>query len=155
MIINGWKIGGITQFNERFNELVTQVEALKKEDREGYKSHRATKLLKSILETIEDIAKNPFHEKFRLGKTLGTKYAHWRRAKNILPKRYRLFFRAHTPDRIVILGWINDETTLRKDGDKNDVYNVFKHMLDAGDVPNDIQALKKQAKDPLTPQKSE
>lgn len=153
MKINGWRIQQIKAFEQRYNELVSQVKDLSEKDPKGYKFHPATKLLKSIQETIKNIAQDPFDKKFRLGKALGAKYTHWRRAKNLLPSRYRLFFRAHTPDQIIILAWVNDDNTLRKEGDKKDVYSVFEHMLDAGIVPNDLQSLKEQAKDP--PQRSE
>jgi toxin YhaV len=83
-----------------------------------------------------------------MGKTLGGKYTHWRRAKRLLPNRYRLFFRVHSPDQVIIIAWLNDGTTLRKKGDKKDVYEVFKHMLKVGDIANDIQELKKQAQKP-------
>ena len=54
-------------------------------------------------------------------------FLHWFRVKKqgLLP-RYRLFFqfRSEAP-KTIIYAWLNDERTLRKAGDKNDVYAVF------------------------------
>ncbi|MBU4471389.1 MAG: type II toxin-antitoxin system YhaV family toxin [Desulfobacteraceae bacterium] len=148
MLKNNWKISWLPPFKDRFYGLVAHIKDLKEKDPIGYKTHPDTKLLKSIVNVIEDIADNPFHKKFNLGKTLGKKYTHWRRAKNSLPKRYRLFFRADTKLKIIILCWINDDNTLRKSGDKNDVYIVFKQMLIEETIPDDMDQLIKRAENP-------
>ncbi len=148
MKINNWNIFWIGPFKDRFNTLLSQVKDLSEKDPGGYKNHPDTKLLASIVRAIEDIAQNPFDEKFRLGNTLGKNYSHWRRAVKLLPKRYRLFFRAHTPNKTIILCWINDENTLRKKGSKNDVYAVFGRMLDNESIPDDIDELMEKAEDP-------
>lgn len=146
MIINNWDIRQLPPFEVRFKELTTQVKLIAQKEPERYKTHSLTKLLAAIVRTIKkDIPEDPFHKKFRQGNKLGKEYKHWRRAKNELPPRYRLFFRAHSNDKSVILGWVNDEFTLRKEGDKNDVYNVFRQMLANGTVPNDIHSLIKQS----------
>ena len=132
----------------RLATLKSQVEELARKNPSDYKRHPLSKLLASIAEARKDIYKNPLHRKFNLGKTLGEKYTHWRRAKELLPDRYRMFFRAHSPDRLIIICWINDTTTLRKHGSKTDVYRVFKRMLDSGLMPDDIKKLKEQAEDP-------
>jgi hypothetical protein len=41
----------------------------------------------------------------------------------------------------VIYAWLNDEDTLRKEGSRTDVYDVFKRMLERGDVPSTINEL--------------
>jgi toxin YhaV len=133
---------------KRLAALKRQVEELVRKDPDGYKKHPLAKLLASIAEARKDIYKNPLHKKFNLGKTLGGEYTHWKRAKDLLPDRYRMFFRAHSPDRLIIICWINDNTTLRKQGSKTDVYRVFKKMLDSGLMPDDIKELKKQSEDP-------
>lgn len=147
MRINNWTICWIPPFRDRFNALVAHVKTLSEKDPKGYKSHPDAKLLASIVKVINDIAQDPFHKKFKLGNTLSKKYAHWRRAVNLLPRRYRLFFRAHSSKKIIILCWINDENTLRKKGDKNDAYIAFKRMLDNRSIPNDINQLEKKAEE--------
>ncbi|MBF8898658.1 toxin YhaV, partial [Escherichia coli] len=36
--------------------------------------------------------------------------------------RYRLFFRYSEKEKVIILGWMNDENTLRTDESPNDFY---------------------------------
>lgn len=151
MKLNNWNILCLPPFKTRLSKLISEVQDLSIKDPTGYETHPDTKLLANIFDTIKDISENPFHAKFQLGKALGEKYKHWRRAKNLLPKRYRLFFRAHTPEKTIVLGWINDDTTLRKKGDKNDVYTVFRQMLDNESIPNDIDQLIEQAEKPPNP----
>jgi toxin YhaV len=77
-----------------------------------------------------------------LGSTLGKKHSHWRRVKkNNLPDRYRLFFQFRSDSKTIIYAWFNDESTLRKDGAKTDVYTVFESMLKNGNPPSDWEAL--------------
>jgi toxin YhaV len=77
---------------------------------------------------------NPADPLFRLGHTLGKSHGNWRRIKKGLPQRYRLFFMfASNPLPVVIYAWLNDEDTLRKEGSRTDVYEVFKRMLERGD----------------------
>jgi toxin YhaV len=48
---------------------------------------------------------------------------------------------ASNPLAVVIFAWLNDEDTLRKEGSRTDVYDVFKRMLERGDVPSTIDEL--------------
>ena len=85
---------------------------------------------------------NPADPVFRLGHTLGKQNGNWRRVKKGLPQRYRLFFMfATNPLQVVIYAWLNDEDTLRKEGSRTDVYEVFKRMLERGEVPSSIDEL--------------
>jgi len=65
---------------------------------------------------------------------MGADYRYWRRAKFF--ERYRLFFRYKEADRLIVLVWVNDGSTLRERGARNDVYNVFKKMLGSGTPPS-------------------
>jgi toxin YhaV len=51
------------------------------------------------------------------------------------------FMFASKPLAVVIYAWLNDEDTLRKEGSRTDVYEVFKRMLERGDVPSTIDEL--------------
>ena len=71
--------------------------------------------------------------------SLGSEHKHWRRAKFF--QQYRLFFRFHQDSRVIVLAWVNDETTKRAYGAKSDPYRVFRDMLIRGCPPNDWDTL--------------
>ena len=48
---------------------------------------------------------------------------------------------ASNPLQVIIYAWLNDKDTLRKEGSRNDVYEVFKRMLERGEVPSSIDEL--------------
>ncbi|MGC9196395.1 MAG: type II toxin-antitoxin system YhaV family toxin [Syntrophobacteraceae bacterium] len=74
---------------------------------------------------------------------LGAVHTDWRRVK--IGERYRLFFRFFNGPKEVFFLWINDESTLRKKGGRDDVYKVFAAQLDHGDFPADRDTLLKQS----------
>ena len=84
-------------------------------------------------------------EQFNQGNTLGKKFRHWKRAKKEMPPRYRVFFQFNSKNSSIILAWLNDEKSMRRDGHKNDVYNVFKKMLVNKTMPNTYDELIKNA----------
>jgi len=91
---------------------------------------------------------NPGHKDFRIGQLLGSGTGHWRRVKNGLPQRYRLFFqyRSDIP-KAIIYCWLNDQNTFRKEDSKSDVYVVFAQMISSGKLPNSYADLKRIARD--------
>jgi len=137
--LKGWKIRATDIFNKLYGDLVKSVFSLSKKHPEAYRVHPRTKLLASIQKAIkENVPSDPGHKNFRLGNTIGKKYSHWRRVKHQMPPRYRMFFRFHSnytqshdssPFKCIIFAWFNDETTLRKNGSKSDVYEVFRSLL--------------------------
>ncbi len=143
MIVNGWNLYYFKAFKAALDELEQAVVRLAAQDPTGYKRHPKTKLLASVYKAITELVpSNPDAPEFRLGKTLGSDYTHWRRVKKGMPDRYRLFFRfASTPVKVIVYVWFNDEDTLRKAGAKTDVYEVFKRMLARGVVPAGIRDL--------------
>lgn len=147
---NGWQIFYHRVFQAAIDELENFVTHLAQREPLAYKSHPKTKLLASIFKAIrEKVPANPAAPAFRLGKTLDSATqanAHWRRVKEGLPDRYRLFFRfASSPIKLIVYVWFNDEDTLRKAGAKTDVYETFKRMLAKGMVPQSIEELLQQA----------
>ncbi len=105
------------------------------------------KLLGHILDLIfEKIPANPGSSAFRLGHTLGSDYAHWSRAKTG-GGRFRLFFRYSSSNKLILLVWINDDTTLRSYGKRSDAYGVFSRMLAADNPPDNWEGLLKEAED--------
>ena len=141
--VNGWSLYYHRVFKASLDELEAVVTQLAAADPAGYKSHPKTKLLASVYRAITQLVPaNPDAPDFRLGKTMGSEYTHWRRVKKGMPDRYRLFFRfASTPVKVIVYVWFNDEDALRKAGAKTDVYEAFKRMLARGVVPTDIDAL--------------
>lgn len=87
------------------------------------------------------IPQNPFLPEYRQGNTLGEKYRHWFRAKFF--QQYRLFFRYREEGKILVLGWVNDESTKRAYDSKSNAYAVFSNMLQSGHPPDDWEELMK------------
>ena len=142
---NGWNLFQFKPFAQRLQALTQDVARLAQADPAGYKQHSSTKLLASVYQSMTaTVPANPADPVCRLGHTLGKGKGNgnWRRVKKGLPQRYRLFFMfASNPLAVVIYVWLNDEHTLRKEGSRTDVYEVFKRMLERGDVPSTIDEL--------------
>jgi len=149
---NGWQLFQHPLFKDQFDRLLAEVEKLAQTQPNSYTNHKSAKLLKRITDLIStEIPADPGHERFNQGTTLGHGYQHWKRAKFGKDRRYRLFFRYEQRKiggklrRVLIYAWVNDESTLRKAGDKNDPYNLFAKGLKAGKPPDSIEALLKES----------
>lgn len=145
-----WQLFYFKLFKAALDELEQFVSKLALQDPSSYKAHPKTRLLASVYKAITQLVPaNPDHPDFRLGKTMGSQYSNWRRVKNGMPERYRLFFRfASSQVKLVVYAWFNDEDTLRKTGSKTDVYEVFRRMLARGDVPTSIDDLLRDSSRP-------
>jgi len=143
----GWLLYAHPVFLERFELLTEQVEGLRKEKPSEFHHHPIVKLYRCVSRGIlEEVPTDPGAKQFVLGATLGPKNKHWRRIKNRLPPRYRLFFQFKTTvPRTVIYAWLNDEETLRAEGSKSDCYVVFEKMLSAGTIPTTWSELRAAA----------
>ena len=142
MLRNGWQLFAFKYFQDRLLQLEVEVTRIALSNPSRLARHPKAKLLKSVLlEIRDDVPSAPEDPKFRMGKTLVDDYKHWRRVKKGLPQRYRLFFRFMTDRSSIVYAWLNDESTLRKAGSRNDVYNVFKSMLEKGEVPDSFDEL--------------
>ena len=118
------------------HQIESLVAAVESEVAKGKRETANVKVLRGIYRyAFAEIPKNPGDPRFRLGNTLGPEYRHWFRAK-FGNGRFRLFYRFQSQARIIVLGWVNDETTLRTRGNKNDAYAVFRRMLEAGTPPD-------------------
>jgi toxin YhaV len=136
LVINGWTFLIAPHFALRWTNLVRAVIGLTATgtaatvgaDRVG---PEAT-MLRALIRVIRDhIARDPNDPAHRLKADLGA----WRRVKFL--GRFRLFFRfSSSPKPVVILTWLNDENTLRKEGASTDPYAVFSGMLRRGEVPD-------------------
>jgi toxin YhaV len=148
MTVNGWNLFYFRLFKQILDQLEAEVTVLAQKDPEGFIHHKKAKLLKAVVDNVKiEVPRQPDHPDFWLGGTLGKNYKDWRRVKRRLPPRYRLFFKFASSDKRIIYVWLNDESTLRKEGAKTDVYAVFKKMLHGGKVPNSFADLLKNSKE--------
>ncbi|MDF1632018.1 type II toxin-antitoxin system YhaV family toxin [Mycoplana sp. MJR14] len=138
--INGWTLYLHPLFASALRQMIEDVRRAKAADPVNYRNKRAAKLLAATRKmAFEDIPANPADPKFRQGDTLGERYKHWFRGKYL--QQYRLFFRYHETQRIIVLAWLNDETSKRAYGSRTDAYAVFAKMLKNGNPPDDWPGL--------------
>lgn len=143
MKVNNWDLYQYKLFTVQLNKLTAEVEKLAQSQPDTYKEHTRTKRLARIKKLmLEEIPSDPGHENWNQGNTLGSEYRRWKRAK-FGQNRFRLFFRYDSSRKVIIYAWVNDEKSLRKAGDKNDPYAIFKRGLQKGDPPDDLNALLK------------
>ncbi|MBB1384396.1 type II toxin-antitoxin system YhaV family toxin [Pseudoalteromonas sp. SG45-5] len=141
-----WEKYWHTVFENRYTEVLDQVEREAKKDPEHFYESAIYKLFECVTDCIENrIFIDPQAPAFILGNTLGKSNRDWRRAKKGMPNRYRLFFKFSSTNKAIVLAWFNDQSTLRKDGSKTDVYEVFKKMLLKGVIPSSIEELIEQS----------
>ncbi len=134
---NGWRLYQHPAFRGPFDELTAEVGRLRAAlAPEDFARHPKAKLLARILRLVlDEIPLDPGAAQYELGNTLGAAHRHWKRAKFL--ERFRLFFRYRSREKIIVYGWINDESTLRARGAKNDPYAVFERRLTSGEPPDD------------------
>lgn len=120
--------------SQRIDTLKIQVKELKETLNDNtYRQHPLVKFAYRVRRAIEEIIpQNPDRPEYRLTGEL-RKY---RRYKQGL-QRYRLFFCFSNQPRIILYLYLNDERHLRKEGDKNDPYEVFKKFIKQGVFSHD------------------
>ena len=118
----------------RIKELTAQIQELHKIlERDQFLRHPIVKLARRIREADRNIIpQDPDRPEYHLTGEL-RKY---RRYKQGL-QRYRLFFCFSNQPGIILYLYLNDEKHLRKEGDKNDPYEVFKKFIKRGIFSND------------------
>lgn len=148
LVINGWTVFAHPLFLTQLEQLISQVEILKKKDPIGYTKKNASKRLAAINKlAFEVIPQDPMRIEYRQGATLGTDRKHWFRAKFF--QQYRLFFRYHAQVKMIVYVWVNDENTKRAYESSDDAYLVFRNMLESGRPPDDWEQLIKEAQTAL------
>ncbi len=144
LTINGWKILCHPLFLDQVEELIAQVEHLRRKYPADYKTKNATKRLAAIEKlAFKIIPQDPTLADYRQGTTLGGDHKHWFRAKFF--QQYRIFFRYHLKSKIIVFAWVNDEYTKRAYKSKTDAYRMFKKMLNNGHPPDGWDTLLKQS----------
>jgi len=145
LLIHGWTVFGHPLFLAQLEALMQQVEALKQKDPGGYLKKNAAKRLAAISRLALDvIPQDRTRPEYRQGNTLGEGHKHWFRAKFF--QQYRLFFRYHTPSKVIVFAWVNDEDTKRAYQSDDDAYRVFRQMLESGHPPDDWDQLLAEAR---------
>lgn len=140
MKINGWTILLHPLFVSALRQMMADVERDRRADPDRYRQRRAAKLLAATQKmAFVEIPSNPADPRFRLGDTLGPAYRHWFRGKYV--QQYRLFFRFHEREKIIVLVWVNDEDSKRAYESRTDAYRVFSRMLERGRPPDDWATL--------------
>lgn len=144
LIVNDFTVLQHPQFQKQYEALLNAVIDAKSKDPVNYKSSKPVKILAAINKIISEIIpSNPASPDFNQGKALGDGAKHWKRV--VFFQQYRLFFRYDLRAKVIILGWVNDETTLRAYESKTDAYRVFKKMLQKGNPPNSWRELLAEA----------
>ena len=132
---HGWKIYVHPVLLLELEALSAQVKSLRLRDPSGFSRKNSSKRLVASRKLILDtIPQNPVRPEYRPGKTLGSKYTHWFRAKFF--QQCRLFFRYHSTAKIIVFAWVNDEESKRACESRDDAYLVFRKMLDSGTIPD-------------------
>jgi toxin YhaV len=140
LVVHGWTVFAHPLFLAQLEALTKQVEVLKQKDPVGYVKKNASKRLAAINNLAFDvIPQDPSRPEYRQGNTLGEEHKHWFRAKFF--QQYRLFFRYHAPSKVIVLAWVNDESSKRAYESSDDAYRVFRKMLEAGQPPDDWNQL--------------
>ena len=139
-VSNGWEVYFHPQlFNIQYRELFAQVSKLREKLSEAdFRTYATVKLFAAITVAIETkIPLNLLASHFAL---TGALERYGRVKKMGLPERYRLFFRAFdTPQlKAVVILWLGFP---RKEGAKDDCYEVFTKMVTRGTFPNSLAEL--------------
>ena len=140
LAVNGWSLFAHPLFLDQVEALIGKVEKLKAKDPKAYRRRNSTKRLAAIVAlAFEIIPQDPTRAEYRQGGALGDGRRHWFRAK--FYQQYRLFFRYHAAQRIIVYAWVNDEGSKRAYESTDDAYRVFGRMLDRGHPPEDWDEL--------------
>jgi mRNA-degrading endonuclease RelE of RelBE toxin-antitoxin system len=115
-------------------KLKIEIQKLKSSlDKEAYLQHPEVKFAARLRDaTKKIIPEDPNKKEYQLHGDL-KKY---RRYKQGL-QRYRLFFTFSFKPPIILYLYVNDKHSLRKEGDKNDPYVIFKKFVDQKKVSYD------------------
>jgi toxin YhaV len=132
-VANGWTVYFHRVFAERYEALLARVATLRRDlSTDEYRQHPTVKLLAQVIRAIrETVPANPDAPEYRLKRDL----AKFRRLKGHgLAERYRLFWVFSSRLHVIVFLYLNDESTLRKEGAASDPYEVFRRLLARGEV---------------------
>jgi len=148
---NGWEIYFHPQlFGTQYKELFDRVSNLREKLPEAeFRTHATVKLFAAITVAIE--TKIPSDPKASYFTLTGALKRYGRVKKMGLPERYRLFFRVFdTSDlKAIVILWLGFP---RKEGAKDDCYEVFTKMVARGTFPDSLDELIASSETPDTSQ---
>ena len=145
LAVNGWSIYAHGSFLDQYELLVAEVEKQMRRNPNDWKKKNSAKRLAAVLYLITlKIPSSPNSSQFKQGFSLGKSRKNWFRAKFL--KQYRMFFQFDSTRKIIVLGWFNDEKTLRARGSRTDAYKTFSEMLDRGNPPENFEVLLSDAR---------
>lgn len=99
---------------------------------EGYQQHPTVKLAAAVFRLVaQTVPQDPNAPECRLR---GSRSAYRRAKGHGLPPRYRLFWVFSAQAKVIIFLYLNDDTTLSKEGDKNDPYAIFERLVRRGEI---------------------
>lgn len=146
--VQGWTLLFHPLLLDQLERLVAAAERERAGQRPGGPAGPNTKLAAAIRHLVlQEVPEDPSRPRYRHGGTLGGDLKHWLRAK-FGNGRFRLFFRYRRDVRLLVFAWVNDAESLRTYGSRTDAYAVFHRMLDAGNPPDDWEALVRAAASP-------
>ncbi len=121
-------------YADRIDSLKQEIKELKDSlTEEEFSKHPDVKFAARVRKaTKEIIPEDPDRKEYQLHGDL-KKY---RRYKQGL-QRYRLFFAFSKKPPIILYLYLNDKSSLRKEGSKNDPYNVFSKLVDKKQISHD------------------
>jgi len=137
LIQNGWKLFYHPVFGDHYAQLRDRARLLKKHlSNAEFVGHPDVKLVAAVRRVVlEIIPEDPNRPDFWLRGDL----ARFRRVKRYgLPDRYRLFYVFSEQRKALIILYLNDSRTLRKQGAKSDPYEVFGQLLRSGQIGSDF-----------------
>ena len=137
---HGWRLLFHDCLIGQLRKLHDAAQRAQRSDPTGFASNANVKLFQALSRLmLEVIPLDPSRDEYRQGGTLGPRYRHWRRAR--IGRRFRLFFRYDARAKVIVYAWVNDQSTLRSSGSRNDPYTVFARMLARGHPPDDWASL--------------
>ena len=145
-------------FAAQYGRMITRLLVLLQENPDSFAAHPEAKFFKKVRTRMDTALGEPGAKEYEIGNTLenqcydgkklGKGYSGWRRIKNGMPDRYRLFFQFSSPSHELVFAWLNDERSIRRAGHKNDVYAVFARLLASGTIPTEYRLLREQSSSP-------
>lgn len=136
-------------FAKIMQDRLESLERLRQARPNSFHKSVEAKMFADIVTVLDRVTEDPTLDEYVLGNTLGRKHRDWRRAKRLLPPRYRLFFKFFQAQHEVYFAWLNSLKTLRQEGAKTDAYFVFQKLLTRGDVASSRAQLHESSSDTL------
>jgi toxin YhaV len=144
--INGWRIFAHPCLLSQIERVGVSVALMLASGDTSDLLRNRRQFLKALVRVMTEVVPaSPGAPEHRLGHSLGPEATHWFRVKFL--QQFRLFYRYDSKHKVIVFAWVNDESTLRSYGSKNDAYAVFKKMLDGGNPPSTFEELLLQSRE--------